>query len=239
MPEEHNRVLIDHLADLCFAPTPGARDNLLAERVRPEHVEVTGNTIVEAVARGMPAEHEQQRILSLLGLPSRSYVLATFHRPENADDPAALAAILRELAACPVPAILSMHPRTQRRITAFALDHAASRLRLTGPLSYPALLSLIRHSAAVVSDSGGIQEEVTVLKRPIVVVRRSNERPEVEGTFGVRVLPGPDISGLVATWLATGSALDTLLASRPSPYGDGSASARIVSTIRQRFHMPP
>jgi UDP-N-acetylglucosamine 2-epimerase (non-hydrolysing) len=103
MPEEHHRVLIDHLADLCCAPTPRARDNLLAERIAPERIEITGNTIVEAVAAGLPGDPEQARILHRLGLTRSCYVLATIHRPENTDNPASLAAILRELAAMPAP----------------------------------------------------------------------------------------------------------------------------------------
>lgn len=91
MPEEHHRVLIDHLADLCCAPTPLARDNLLAERIPPERIELTGNTIVEAVATALPDEQEQAHILDQLGLTAARYVLATIHRPENADNPAHLA----------------------------------------------------------------------------------------------------------------------------------------------------
>jgi UDP-N-acetylglucosamine 2-epimerase (non-hydrolysing) len=105
MPEEHHRVLIDHLADLCCAPTPLAMDNLLAERIDPERIEVTGNTIVEAVATSLPSTHRQASILDHLGLIPEGYVMATIHRPENADNPANLAAILRELADVPVPVV--------------------------------------------------------------------------------------------------------------------------------------
>jgi UDP-N-acetylglucosamine 2-epimerase (non-hydrolysing) len=99
MPEEHHRVLIDHLADLCCAPTPTARDNLLAERIGPERIEITGNTIVEAVATALPDERQQAQILGDLGLTRFGYMLATIHRPENADNPVNLAAILRQLTA--------------------------------------------------------------------------------------------------------------------------------------------
>ncbi|MGH3620244.1 MAG: non-hydrolyzing UDP-N-acetylglucosamine 2-epimerase [Sciscionella sp.] len=234
MPEEHHRVLIDHLADLCCAPTPLARDNLLSERIAPERIEITGNTIVEAVATALPDNWQQAHILRQLGLTRSGYVLATIHRPENADNPTNLAAILRELTASPVPVVFPLHPRTRRRITAFGLTSLASRLRLTAPLDYPVLLSLIRHAAGLITDSGGIQEEATILKRPILVVRRSNERPEVEQIFGSRTLPAtPGISQVITTWLHKAAAINARLADVPTPFGDGTASSRLIQAVRR------
>lgn len=236
MPEEHHRVLIDHLADLCCAPTPLARDNLLAERIVPERVEITGNTIVEAVTTALPDTREQAHILGNLGLAPGGFVLATIHRPENADNPVNLAAILRQLAGSPVPVVFPLHPRTRRHIRTFGLADLASQLRLTEPLDYPVLLTLIRHAAGLVTDSGGIQEEATILKRPILVVRRSNERPEVEQAFGSRTHPGDQqISRILATWLRDAPAINARLADLPTPFGDGTASGRVVQALRSRF----
>ncbi|MGH3550519.1 MAG: non-hydrolyzing UDP-N-acetylglucosamine 2-epimerase [Pseudonocardiaceae bacterium] len=236
MPEEHHRVLIDHFADLCCAPTPLARDNLLAERIAPERIEVTGNTIVEAVATALPNEREQAHILDKLGLTRFGDVLATIHRPENADNPVNLVAILRQLTGSPVPVVFPLHPRTDRQIRAFGLTDLANRLRLTGPLDYPVLLSLIRHAAGLITDSGGIQEEATILKRPILVVRRSNERPEVEQTFGSRTLPGDEgILEILTTWLRNAPAINSRLANGPTPFGDGTASSRLIQAVRSRL----
>jgi UDP-N-acetylglucosamine 2-epimerase (non-hydrolysing) len=236
MPEEHHRVLIDHLADLCCAPTTLARDNLLAERIAPERIEVTGNTIVEAVAAALPDTPEQTRILNALDLAPGGFVLATIHRPENADNPVNLAAILRQLAGSPVPVVFPLHPRTRRNITTFGFADLVSRLRLTEPLDYPVLLTLIRQAAGLVTDSGGIQEEATILKRPILVVRRSNERPEVEQAFGCRMLPGDEgISRTIATWLRDAPAINARLADLRTPFGDGTASCRVVQALRSRF----
>jgi UDP-N-acetylglucosamine 2-epimerase (non-hydrolysing) len=236
MPEEHHRVLIDHLADLCCAPTPLARDNLLAERIAPERIEVTGNTIVEAVTTALPNTREQERILGNLGLALGGFVLATIHRPENADHPANLAAILRQLAGSPVPVVFPLHPRTRRHIRTFGLTGLANRLRLIEPLDYPVLLTLIRHASGLVTDSGGIQEEATILKRPILVVRRSNERPEVEQAFGSRTLPTDEgITRTLATWLHDAPAINARLANIPTPFGDGTASSRVVCALRTRF----
>lgn len=236
MPEEHHRVLIDHLADLCCAPTPLARDNLLAERIAPERIEVTGNTIVEAVTTALPNTPEQAHILGTLGLTPDGFVLATIHRPENADNPVNLAALLRQLTGSPVPVVFPLHPRTRRNIRTFGLTDLASRLRLTEPLDYPVLLTLIRHATGLITDSGGIQEEATILKRPILVVRRSNERPEVEQAFGSRTLPsGEGISRALAAWLRDTPAINTRLANLPTPFGDGTASSRVVQALRSRF----
>lgn len=236
MPEEHHRVLIDHLADLCCAPTRLARDNLLAERIAPERIEVTGNTIVEAVTAALPDTREQTRILDTLDLAPGGFVLATIHRPENADNPVNLADILRQLGGSPVPVVFPLHPRTWRNIRTFGLADLANRLRLTEPLDYPVLLALIRHAAGLVTDSGGIQEEATILKRPILVVRRSNERPEVEQAFGRRMLPGDEgISRTIATWLLDAPTINARLADLSTPFGDGTASSRVVQALRSRF----
>lgn len=235
MPEEHNRVLIDHLADLCCAPTFRARDNLLAERIAPDRIEVTGNTIVEAVAAGLPAEPEQARTLRQFSLARRGYVLATIHRPENTDSPASLAAILRELTALPAPVVFPLHPRTRQRIAAFGFASLTRGLRLTGPLDYPVLLTLIRNAAGLVSDSGGIQEEATILKLPILIVRRSNERPEAEEAFGARTLPGAGIGRIATAWLLDAAAMRSRLADIPTPFGDGTAASRLIQAMRSRY----
>lgn len=225
----------------CAAPpTRLAGDNLLAERIAPERIEVTGNTIVEAAAGALPDTREQTRILDTLDLAPGGFVLATIHRPENADNPVNLAAILRQLAASPMPVVFPQHPRTRRNIRTFRLDHLASQLRLTEPLDYPVLLTLIRQAAGLVTDSGGIQEEATILKRPILVIRRSNERPEVEQAFGRRTHPSDEeISWTLATWLRDAPAINARLADLPTPFGDGTASSRVVQVLRSRVRRQP
>ena len=239
MPEEHNRILIDHLADLCCAPSEQARDNLRSERISAARIETTGNTIVEAVEGTLPGSDKQQAILDQLGLVPDHYILATIHRPENADDAGRLTTIFGELAKLPLPIVLPLHPRTQQQIRPAGIAGLATNFRITGPLDYPALLAVIRNCAAVVSDSGGIQEEVTVLKRPIVVVRRSNERPEIESTFGTRVPAGSEISTVMESWLTDLDRLHARLTSIPSPYGDGSAAVQIVSAMKRKIGQPP
>jgi UDP-N-acetylglucosamine 2-epimerase (non-hydrolysing) len=231
MPEEHNRVIADHLADRCLAATSLNWDNLLAERIDESRIVVTGNTVVEAVERLLPAESERAITLRRFGVPADGFVLSTFHRPENVDDPRNLSNILTELAALPIPVLLPLHPRTVSRVEEFGLDSLLDRLTVIDPIGYRDFLSLGAESAFLVSDSGGVQEEVSVYKRPLIVVRRSTERPEVLGTFAELVEPGSAISAVANDWLGRLESLRNELAAIPSPYGDASAPQRCVDAI--------
>ncbi|MFJ2402424.1 non-hydrolyzing UDP-N-acetylglucosamine 2-epimerase [Streptomyces xanthochromogenes] len=235
MPEEHNRVLIDRLADVLCAATPANRDNLLAEGVPAGRIEVTGNTVVEAVRVQLPSHAQQFAELARIGVASDGYVLATVHRPENTDDPAALRAVLTELGslAGELPVVLPLHPRTRARIAAARLDALLEPLLVTEPLGYRTFLAVARHAALLVSDSGGVQEEVTVLGRPLVVVRNSTERPEAMPDFAELVRPGAELGQAARRRLAGGPAGRARLAALPSPFGDGLASRRVVALLTE------
>ncbi len=110
MPEEHNRVVTDHLADLLLAPTETSRANLLAEGIPDERIVVTGNTVVEAVGELMPDADERRALAASFGVEPGRFVLSTFHRPENVDDADTLETILVQLAALPYPVLLPLHP---------------------------------------------------------------------------------------------------------------------------------
>ncbi len=238
MPEEHNRVVIDHLADLCCAPTETSRANLLTEGIPAERIATTGNTVVDVVPEIVPDDDERRALLASHGVDEDAFVLATFHRPENVDDPDVLATILDELARLPMPVVLPLHPRTATRATSFGLDDRLRRLRVVEPLGYREFLGLAASSGILVSDSGGLQEEASVIKRPLVVVRNSTERPEVQGTFARLVAPGPAIGETVADWSSDLDALHARLAQTPSPYGDGDASKRCVAAIDELVTRP-
>ncbi|MFJ7126567.1 non-hydrolyzing UDP-N-acetylglucosamine 2-epimerase [Streptomyces sp. NPDC098101] len=235
MPEEHNRVLIDRLADVLCAATPDNRELLLAEGVPAERIAVTGNTVVEAVHDHLPPPEERAGLLALGGLVPDGYVLATVHRPENTDDPAALTAVLEELAALAreLPVVLPLHPRARARIEAAGLLPLLDGLTVLPPAGYGTFLALARHAALIVSDSGGVQEETTVLGRPLLVVRRSTERPESLADFADLVAPGPGIGAAARRRLAEGASGLRRLAALPSPYGDGTASHRIAALIEE------
>jgi UDP-N-acetylglucosamine 2-epimerase (non-hydrolysing) len=233
MPEEHNRVMVDHLADLCCAPTLANAANLLAEQIPEQLVAVTGNTVIEAVRRQLPGPVARRRTLEVLGLEPDRFLLATIHRPENTDDPEALGAILMalQLSTRRLPVVVPLHPRTAVAIERFGLGSLLQHLRVLPPLGASDFLSLAAHALVIVSDSGGLAEEVTVLKRPLVVVRRSTERAEaVEAGFARMAAPN-DVAATVDALLQEHRSLLHLLARTPSPFGDGSASTRITDGI--------
>jgi UDP-N-acetylglucosamine 2-epimerase (non-hydrolysing) len=230
MPEEHNRVVTDHLGDLLCAPTTVSEGNLLAEGISAERIRVTGNTVVEAVQALMPDESERKTITSSYGVEPGRFVLSTLHRPENVDDPERFVSVIEQLSELRLPVLLPLHPRSRLRAAEFGLTDRLDELRVIDPIGYRDFLGLGAESAFLVSDSGGIQEEASIYKRPVVVVRRSTERPEVLGTFA-RLVEPEGISEVVDEWLGDPEAVHRELADTPSPYGDGTASERIANEI--------
>jgi len=231
MPEEHNRVLIDHMGDLLFAPTQSAEKNLLEEGIPDSRIRVTGNTVVEAVLELLPDPNERIALLDQCGLEPGSYILSTFHRPENVDDPARFAVVLEQLVSLDFPVVLPLHPRSTARAAEHGMTGLLQGIHVVEPIGYREFLALGAESAFLISDSGGVQEEVSVYKRSVIVVRRSTERPEVLGTFAELVEPGPEISAIARHWGADIPGLHQRLAGLPSPYGDGTASDQIVKEI--------
>ncbi len=234
MPEEHNRVLIDHVADLLAAPTRGAVDNLLREGINREAIVCTGNTIVEAVWRQLPDREQRVAILARFQVRTRSFVLATIHRPENTDDPDVLRRILTELGSLGMKVLLPLHPRTVAAVQAANAADLLAPLTILSPLDGATFLGLAAEAAILVSDSGGVQEEATVLGKPLVVVRRSTERPEALVGFATLVAP----TGLVRAARAYLSDLPGVYRSLEklgSPFGDGTASATICREVIARF----
>ena len=194
MPEEINRCVTGVLADVHCAPTATAVANLRAEGVPAGKIVLTGNTIVEATLAMRPAASAAAGMVGGYGVEPDGFVLATIHRPENTDDPHRLEAILTELSKLGLPVLLPLHPRTRLAVARYGLEHALDRLRATPPVDHQTFLGLAMHARLLVSDSGGVQEEATVLKKPLIVIRNSTERPEaVEAGFAHLLRPGPQI----------------------------------------------
>ena len=233
MPEEHNRVVTDHLADLCLAPTDQARENLRAERIPDERIALTGNTVVDAAARMMPDPAERANLLSKFGLEAGRFILATFHRPENVDDVNRFRALVGHLKCLGLPVFFPVHPRTRNHMRVDGFDESANRLVMVPPVGYRTFLALAAECAFLLSDSGGVQEEASVVKRPVIVVRRSTERPEVLGTFATLVPSLRDLPAVAEQILRNLPDTHRRLADIPSPYGDGQASLRSVRYIAQ------
>lgn len=228
MPEEINRIVTGVLAEVHCAATTHNAARLRAEGVPADKIVVTGNTIIEATLRSLnlPAE-------KLEGLPEKDYVLSTVHRPENTDTAEALTRVLRELNEIPLEIVFVAHPRTRAAIARFGLEDLTKNMHVVHSLTHTQFLHLATRARILVSDSGGIQEEATVLHKPLVVPRRSTERPEsVVAGFSRLALPGESISDIVAEMLRDPEALERI-ATRPSPYGDGTASAKIAQICRR------
>lgn len=232
MPEEHNRVIVDHVCDLAFAATVENEQNLRAEGIPESRIAITGNTVVAAVESQLPDAADRAETLARHGVTADRFVLATIHRPENTDDREKLSATLTglgELARDGWTVLLPLHPRTRGAVTAAGLTDLLDALQVTEPLDYRTFLSLAAHAALLVSDSGGVQEEVTVLKRPLVVVRRSTERPEAMPDFAVLV--GPDgLAAAAREWLGQDGLYDRLR-TIASPFGDETAPGRIADLV--------
>jgi UDP-N-acetylglucosamine 2-epimerase (non-hydrolysing) len=231
MPEELNRLVVGALADLHCAPTPHAAENLLAEGVDRWRVVLTGNTVVEATWASLPTRGAAQKLWADQDVAEDGFVLATIHRPENTDDGSRLASILDYLGRLPLPVVLPAHPRTMNAIRRFELSDLARALMVIDPVDHPTFLGLASGARLLVSDSGGIQEECTVIKKPLIVIRNSTERPEaIESGFAHLLQPGPGLEEATARILGD-EHLHARLASIPSPYGDGTASERIVAEV--------
>jgi len=191
---------------------------------------------VEATLGMLPDEAAARQIAAELGVEPEQYVLATIHRPENTDDPQRLRAILDVLSKLGLPVLLPLHPRTRAAAARHGLSAAVDRLRTIGPADHRTFLGLARQARLLVSDSGGVQEECTVLKRPLIVVRNSTERPEsIEAGFAHLVQPGPAISDLGRRIIADADLADRL-ARVSCPFGDGKASERINVLLQAFLH---
>ncbi len=186
MPEEINRLVTDQLADLLFTPSEDGDKNLAHEGIPASRVHLVGNVMIDSLVRLLPVAMETK----MNGLPDR-YILVTLHRPANVDDDRALKVILGYLLELNdrMKVVFPVHPRTRQRIADFGID--ASNLDLREPLPYIEFLSLQRRATAVVTDSGGIQEETTYLKVPCLTLRSNTERP-VTITMGTNILVGQD-----------------------------------------------
>ncbi|KPI16410.1 UDP-N-acetylglucosamine 2-epimerase [Actinobacteria bacterium OV450] len=228
MPEEINRRVVSVLADMNCAPTLRSADNLTNEGISPSRIRVTGNTVVEALQESLPPLDVSLKVVRDRGLKDNGFVLATIHRPENTDDEDRLAAILDELSRIPLPVVFPVHPRTAIRTAAFRMEGKLEKIQCCAPLDHPTFLALARHARVLISDSGGIQEECTVLKKPLIVVRRNTERPEtLDAGFAVRVEAGAGISNTALRFIEDAKILRSL-ESTPCPFGDGKASQRIA-----------
>jgi UDP-N-acetylglucosamine 2-epimerase (non-hydrolysing) len=231
MPEEVNRVVADRLADLLFTHSAEANRNLQLEGVPAERIHFVGNVMIDTLLRLKP--RWQGTAADVLGRLPDAFGTVTLHRPSNVDDPASLHRLMGALAtvARRIPLIFPVHPRTRERLGAATWPG----VRLVEPLGYLSFMDLLEHSRVVLTDSGGIQEETTMLGVPCLTLRDNTERP-ITLRAGTNQLVGTDPANLV-------DAVDAVLG-RPSihvappPLWDGRASGRIVDVLAQWLDGP-
>jgi UDP-GlcNAc3NAcA epimerase len=231
MPEEINRVLTDHIADLLFAPTATAVRNLESEGIPPGRIIRTGDVMHDAALRFAARAETASDVLQRLQLQSRTYVLATLHRAENTDDPVRLRAILDGLAdvAMQLPVVLPLHPRTRKAIERAQICAAALQpILILEALGYLDMIMLEKHARLIATDSGGVQKEAYFHCVPCVTLRGETEWLEsLEG--GCNQLVFPKNGEAVAT--AIHESLRRELTFRSSVYGDGHSAAHIANYI--------
>jgi len=236
MPEEHNRRLVDHVSKYLFAPTEIARKNLEREGVWGK-IYVTGNTVIDAVMQHLSLAEKNSRIMEKVRF--ERFALVTAHRAENVDDPAVLRSFVETFTEAPVPVVYPIHPRTRKRLRQMRLWKKialAGNVQLFSPLGYFDFLLLMKNCEMIVTDSGGIQEEATAppIRKPVLVIRLSTERPEAVQAGFARVTGVKKDSILTAMKLALGGRHGM---PEKSPYGDGTAARRIVHALKlEVFH---
>ncbi len=203
MPEELNRLLTDAISDLLFVSEPSGLENLKREGIPDEKVHFVGNVMIDTLRANL--EHaERSTILADLGLKKGSYNVVTLHRPSNVDDAATFAGIADALDAIEqdLPTVFPMHPRTVKSLSKLGLAERLKRmrqLRITAPLGYLDFLKLMANAAVVLTDSGGIQEETTILGVWCLTLRENTERP-VTVTHGTNVVVGTDPDRILAAY---------------------------------------
>lgn len=228
MPEEINRVLVDHIADLLLVPSQTAVDNLAAEGVT-RGVHVVGDVMAGALADAAVRASTQSTVLERLDLTPQGYLLATIHRAENTDVPARLMAILAALSALGERVVIPLHPRTRKAIAALGgggtgLLHADG-LTFIDPVGYLDMVRLEQSARLILTDSGGIQKEAYWLGVPCITLRDQTEWVETV-TAGWNTLAGADTQRIVSA--VRGACVP---AERPPLYGDEHAAQRIAALL--------
>lgn len=232
MPEEVNRVLTDRLADLLLTPSRDGDANLLAEGIPAERIRFVGNVMVDTLL-SLRGRARDLGVPRSMGLEPDRYVFVTLHRPSNVDDRDTLAELLAALddLSGDLTVCFAVHPRTRRKMAEFGLAPRSESVRLLEPLGYLETVGLVEQAALVLTDSGGLQEETTVLGVPCLTARPNTERP-VTVTEGTNRL-------VASTRAAVGAGVAAVLRDRKTggagarrPEGwDGQAGERVIEAI--------
>jgi UDP-N-acetylglucosamine 2-epimerase (non-hydrolysing) len=227
MPEELNRVVIDHLAEALFCPTPETRDITLGEGISSDKVFLTGNTIVDAVAQNL-ALAKQSNLPNTYS--EKEYLLLTMHRPENVDKQDHLMEIIHSLEKLSqdldTPILFPIHPRTAAALKTFHIPFDTTKIKEIEPIGYLKMLLLMEQAKLIITDSGGVQEEACILQVPAITIRQNTERPETV-KVGANLVVGRSEEKITA-------GAKTML-NKPrswvNPFGDGNSAKAICDVL--------
>jgi UDP-N-acetylglucosamine 2-epimerase (non-hydrolysing) len=237
-PEEFNRVVTSLISAIHFAPTEGAKANLLKQGIAPDSIHVTGNTVIDALL----AVAQRDDACDFPSRAGRRLILVTAHRRENFGQP--IREICRALSELhdrfpDIEFVYPVHPNPNIRQPVMDSLATCERIHLLPPADYETLVGLMKNATLVLTDSGGIQEEAPALGKPVLVMREETERPEAV-TAGVARLVGSDARRIVeaTSRLLSDAAAYEQMARGVSPYGDGRAAYRIVEHCRRLLSIP-
>ncbi len=230
MPEEHNRIVADHISDLLFAPTTLAKKNLTSESVHGR-IFVTGNTIIDAIEENIKLVQRK----STIPFDEDGFVLVTIHRTENIDNASIFLGLIKALLESKTKFVFPIHPHTLKNLHLFGLYNkvkSAKNITLLKTVGYFDMLSLMKSCQFIVTDSGGLQEEATSprIRKKVLVVRKTTDRPEAV-KLGFSELLGTkpnDIKKAINKNID-----DSSIRARNSPYGDGNSSKSIIKLIHK------
>ena len=232
MPEEHNRIIVDHFSDFLFAPTQINKQNLISEKVHGK-IFVTGNTVIDAINQFSKISKKQSK----LTIESDDYVLLTLHRSENVDNKPILSSIIKGILDSDQEFIFPVHPRTQKQLHKFNLYTKlknSKNILMLDSVGYFEMLELMKNCQYIVTDSGGIQEEATAssIKKKVVVVRKTTDRPEAV-LKGFSEIAGTTYNGILKSLRKT--AKNPLIPKDKSPYGNGNSTKLIIQHLKKNL----
>jgi len=226
MPEEINRVVVDHISNFLFAPTDVCKNNLIQEGIDSKHIFVTGNTVVDSVFHIKDIARTQSNILDSLKLNQKDFSILTLHRPSNVDNPIKLEEILKSLnQLCDefsTKIVFPIHPRTKKNLETFGLS-IPKNIIATPPLGYLDFVQLQNNSKVIFTDSGSIQEEACIIGIPCITIRDNTERPESVEVLA-NTLTKSDFQSIKQAF----EKQTQISTDWNNPYGDGTASQQIL-----------
>ena len=232
MPEEHNRIVTDHISEFLFAPTKTSQTNLINENVHGK-IFVTGNTAIDSINKFVNISTKKSNLEVLIS----DYILMTLHRAENVDNKNTLSSIIQGVLQSKADIIFPVHPRTLMRLKQFNLYEKLSKsdnVLLLNSVGYFEILELMKNCLFILSDSGGIQEEATApkIRKKVLVVRKSTDRPE-SVKAGLSQVIGVKKAKIIQSIKKT---IDNpKLASSKMPYGKGDTSSKILKILRKNL----